>query len=124
MRNSFPVMFDFLWSRPEDEAFQILVEREDEGLFVATSPALPGYVAYGQSETSAVRKLRKAIQRNLEGFAEDHLRASRAPADRTSRHKHSLHFRLPLTTTAKVVLSSLALAGAAGLVKLAYRLRR
>ena len=97
---------------------------EEEGLFVATSPVLPGYVAYGQSESGAVRKLRKAIRRNLEGFAEDYVRTSRAPVDRTSRHKTSLHFGLPLTTTAKVVLSSLALAGAAGLIKLAHRLRR
>jgi hypothetical protein len=35
-----------------------------------------------------------------------------------------LHFGLPLTTTAKIVLSSLALATAAGLVKLSLRLRR
>lgn len=122
--NSFGVVFDFLWSRPADEAYQVVVEQEEEGLFVATSPALPGYVAYGQTETGAVRKLRKAIRRNLEGFAEDHVRASRAPSDRTSRHKHRLHFGLPLTTTAKIVLSSLALATAAGLVKLAYRFRR
>lgn len=119
-------MLDFLRSGAGDgeRAYQIVVEQEEDGVFVATSPALPGYVAYGQSESAAVRKLHKAIQRNLEGFAEDWVRASRAPLDRTSRHKHRLHFGLPLTTTAKLVLGSLALAGAAGLVRLAYRLRR
>lgn len=116
-------MLDFLWTDADDEDYQVIVEEEEGGAFVATSPALPGYVAYGSSEASAVRKLRKAIRRNLEGFAEDYVRASRSPSDRTSRHKHSLHFGLPLTTTAKVVLSSLALAGAAGLIKLAYRFR-
>lgn len=107
-----------------DQPYQVVVEREEDGVYIATSPALPGYVAYGQSEAAAVRKLRKAIRRNLEGFAEDWVRASRAPADRTSAHKHRLHFGLPLTTTAKLVLGSMALAGAAGLVRLAYRLRR
>lgn len=119
-------MLDFLRSPPEDGelADQIVVEQEEDGVFVATSPALPGYVAYGQSEAAAVRKLQKAIRRNMEGFAEDWVRASKAPLDRTSRHKTRLHFGLPLTTTAKVVLGSMAVAGAAGLVRLAYRLRR
>lgn len=117
-------MLDFLWTDADDEDYQVIVEEEADGAFVATSPALPGYVSYGSSEASAVRKLRKAIRRNLEGFAEDYVRASRSPSDRVSRHKHSLHFGLPLTMTAKVVLSSLALAGAAGLLKLAYRIRK
>lgn len=117
-------MLDFLRPRVVDERdYQVLVEREDD-TFVATSPALPGYVAYGSSEASAVRKLHQAIERNLEGFAKDHDRASRAPADRVSRHRARLHFGRPLTTTAKVVLSSLALAATAGLVKLATLLRR
>lgn len=118
-------VFDFL--RPsvsEERDYQVRVEQEEDGTFVATSPALPGYVSYGPSEGAAVRKLHKAIRRNLEGFAEDWVKSSRVPADRTSRHKHSLHFGRPLTTTAKIVLSSAALAAAAGLVKLAVRLKR
>lgn len=119
-------MLDFLRSAPGDDelAYQVVVEQEEDGVYVATSSALPGYVAYGQSETAAVRKLHKAIRRNMEGFAEDWVRASKAPSDRTSRHKHRLHFGLPLTMTAKLVLGSVAVAGAAGLVRLAYRLRR
>jgi predicted RNase H-like HicB family nuclease len=116
-------MLDFLRQRLDDQEYQILIEREEDGSFVATSPALPGFVAYGQTEASATRKLRRAIQRNLEGFAEDHDRSSSATGEHVSRHKHSLHFGLPLTTTAKVVLSSLALAGAAGLLKLSLKLR-
>jgi predicted RNase H-like HicB family nuclease len=123
--NNFGIVLDFMRSDAEGEGpYQVVVEQEEDGVFVATSPALPGYVAYGQSEAAAVRKLRKAIRRNLEGFAEDWVRASRAPADRTSSHRARLHFGLPLTTTAKLVLGSMALAGAAGLVRLAYRLRR
>jgi predicted RNase H-like HicB family nuclease len=118
-------MLDFLKQRLEDDReYQILVEREEDGTFVATSPTLPGFVAYGPSEVSAARKLRRAIQRNMEGFADDWVQSSVAAGEHVSRHKHSLHFGLPLTTTAKVVLSSLALATAAGLVKLSLKLRR
>ncbi len=117
-------MLDFLRQRLDDDReYQILLEREEDGSYVATSPALPGFVAYGQTEASAARKLRRAIQRNLQGFAEDWDRSSSAGGEHVSRHKHSLHFGLPLTMTAKVVLSSLALATAAGLVKLSLRLR-
>lgn len=116
-------VLDFFRADVADRDYQILVEQEEDGTYVATSPALPGYVAYAQSEAGAMRKLQKAIERNLEGFQKDWVRASHAPADRVSRHKHRLHFGRPLTTTAKVVLSSLALAAAAGLVKLATSLR-
>lgn len=116
-------MLEFLKQRLEDARdYQVLLEREEDGTFVATSPTLPGFVAYGPTETSAVRKLRRAIQRNMEGFAEDYVK-SITTGEYVSRHKASLHFGLPLTTTAKVVLSSLALATAAGLVKLSLRLR-
>lgn len=117
-------MLDFLKQRLEDDPeYQILLEREEDGTYVATSPTLPGFVAYGPSEASAVRKLRRAIQRNLEGYADDWVQSSVAGGEHVSRHKHSLHFGLPLTTTAKVVLSSVALATAAGLVKLSLKLR-
>ena len=117
-------MFDFLKARTaEDPEYQIVLEQEEDGTFIATSPALPGYVAYGPSEAAAARKLRRAIRRNLEGFAADHVDASGGPSARTSRHRSSLHFQLPLTTTAKVVLASLALGGALALVTLEARRR-
>lgn len=118
-------MLDFIRNRvADDREFQILLE-EEEGLFVATSPALPGFVAYGQSESSAVRKLRRAIRRNLEGIAEDYVRVvSDGPDRTTSRHKTYLHFRLPLTTPAKIVLSSVAAAAFLALVARELRRRR
>ena len=120
----FVPMLDFLKQRLDSARDdQILLEREEDGTYVATSPTLPGFVAYGPSEASAVRKLRRAIQRNMEGFADDWIQSSVAAGEQISRHKHSLHFGLPLTTTAKVVLSSVALATAAGLVKLSLKLR-
>ena len=100
----------------------MVLEREEDGTFVATSPALPGYVAYGPSEAAAARKLRRAIRRNLEGFAADHVASSRDALDRISRHRSRLHFQLPLTTTAKIVLGSIALAAALAVVT--YQARR
>lgn len=120
-------MFDFLRERLEtdDREYQIVLEREEDGSFIATSPVLPGYVAYGPSEATAARRLRRAIRRNLEGFAADHVAASKGYAEpRTSRHKSSLHFKLPLTTTAKIVLSSIALAGALALLTYGTARRR
>jgi len=120
----FLLMLEFLKQRLEDDReHQILLEQEEDGTFVATSPTLPGFVAYGPTEASAVRKLRRAIHRNMEGFAEDYVKSTISAGEHVSRHKHSLHFGLPLTTTAKVVLSSLVLATAAGLVRLSLRLR-
>lgn len=111
-------MFDFLRQRldSDEDEYQIILEQEEDGTFVATSPTLPGYVAYGSSEAAAARKLRKAIRRNLEQFAADQSAAERWGGYRTSRHRSSLHFQLPLTVTAKVVLGSIALAGALALV--------
>lgn len=118
-------MLDFLRHRlAENGEYQILLEREDDGTFVATSPALPGFVAYGPSEASAVRKLRKAIQRNLEGFAEDDRLVEARAAQQTSRHRAGLHFRLPLTGAAKLVLSAAAVAGTLALLKLSFEMRR
>lgn len=104
--------------------YQIVIEQTEDGAFIATSPALPGYVAYAATEVGVVRKLRKAIRRNLEGLAKDYDRSARAGPDRTSMHRSRLHFGFPLTTTAKIVLSSAALAMAAGLIRFAQRLRR
>ena len=116
-------MLEFL--RPprsdEDPLTEVVVEREDDGVWAATSPSLPGYVAYGTSDTAALRKLRRAIRRNMDGLAADFARTSNGSADRTSRHRASLHFRLPLTTPAKIVLGILALAAAAGVVQIATR---
>lgn len=117
-------MLEFIRDRfGNDREFQVLLEEDETGVFVATSPVLPGFVAYGQSEASAVRKLRRAIRRNMTGLAEDYVLVSHTGNGTTSRHKTSLHFRLPLTTTAKVVLSAVAMASLAALTYGARRRR-
>ncbi|MCK5440032.1 MAG: hypothetical protein KAI97_08810 [Gemmatimonadetes bacterium] len=103
------------------EGFQVFLEEADEGAFAATSPALPGYIAYGQSESSAIRRLKRAIRRNLDGVAQDHVRVSDHGNGRASRHKSHLYLQPPLTATTKIVFASVALAA---LALIAYELRR
>ncbi|MEJ2152534.1 MAG: hypothetical protein P8Y29_06215 [Gemmatimonadota bacterium] len=103
------------------EGFQVFLEEADEGTFAATSPALPGYIAYGQSESSAIRRLKRAIRRNLDGVAKDHVRVSDHGNGRASRHKSHLYLQPPLTATTKIVFASAALVA---LAVLAYELRR
>jgi predicted RNase H-like HicB family nuclease len=104
----------------EERTFQILLEEEEDGTFVATSPALPGYVAYAQSEAAAIRKLRRAIRRSMEGIAEDY-QGSAERNGRVSRHRANLYLHRPLDTTTKVVMASLA---ATALVAVLYELHR
>ena len=104
----------------EERTYQILLEEEEDGTFVATSPALPGYVAYATSESAAIRKLRRAIRRSLEGIAEDY--DGRGVGNgRVSRHRAQLYLHRPLDTTTKVVVASLA---ATAVLAALYELRR
>ena len=44
----------------EIQPLQIVIEREEDGRFLASVPQLPGVMAYGDTEESALRKV-KAI---------------------------------------------------------------
>lgn len=88
----------------------MFIEEEPDGSFAATSPALPGYVAYGQSESGAIRRLKRAIRRNLSDVAEDYDRTGRDADGRASRHKSRLYLEPPLTTSSKIVLAGAAIA--------------
>ena len=44
----------------EIEPLKVDIEREEDGRFLASVPALPGVMAYGETEESALRKA-KAI---------------------------------------------------------------
>lgn len=89
------------------EGFQVYIEEEPDGAFAATSPALPGYVAYGQSESGAIRRLKRAIRRNLSDVAEDYHTAGDVDG-RESRHKSRLYLEPPLTSSSKIVLAGAA----------------
>ncbi len=49
--------------------FHVLIEKDEEGWFVAECPALPGCVSQGRDEQEALANIREAIQAWL--WAED-----------------------------------------------------
>jgi antitoxin HicB len=42
--------------------FRVLVEQDEDGVFVAECPTLPGCVSQGQTRTEAMANIRDAIQ--------------------------------------------------------------
>jgi predicted RNase H-like HicB family nuclease len=54
--------------------FRIIVEQDEDGVFVATVPSLPGCVSQGDTRNEALRNVREAI----EGYVES-LRARNEP---------------------------------------------
>ena len=54
--------------------FRIIVEQDEDGVFVATVPSLPGCVSQGETRNEALRNVREAI----EGYVES-LRARYEP---------------------------------------------
>ena len=50
--------------------FRIIVEPDEDGVFVATVPSLPGCVSQGATRDEALRSVRGAIQGYLESLRE------------------------------------------------------
>lgn len=50
--------------------FRILVETDEDGMFVATVPSLPGCVSQGATRAEAVSNVRQAIEGYLESLRE------------------------------------------------------
>jgi len=51
--------------------FKVLIERDEDGCYVATVPALPGCISQGRTEMEANRNIKEAIELHLECLAED-----------------------------------------------------
>jgi len=51
--------------------WKIELEKDEDGWFVATCPALPGCVSQGKTEKAAIKHMREAIQLHLSSLAED-----------------------------------------------------
>jgi len=51
--------------------FRVHLERDEDGVFVATVPALPGCISQGKTEEEAVANIQEAIALHLECMAED-----------------------------------------------------
>ena len=50
--------------------FRVLIERDEDGVFIAEVPSLPGCVSQGQSRSEAVRNIQEAIALYLESLHE------------------------------------------------------
>jgi predicted RNase H-like HicB family nuclease len=50
--------------------FRIIVEIDEDGVFVATVPSLPGCISQGGTRTEALANVREAIEGYLEGLRE------------------------------------------------------
>ena len=48
--------------------FRVLIEQDEDGMFVATVPALPGCVTQGESRAEALKNAQEAIELYLESL--------------------------------------------------------
>ena len=51
--------------------YRIHIEPDEDGVFVATVPALPGCISQGNTEEEAIANIQEAIALHLECMAED-----------------------------------------------------
>ncbi len=51
--------------------FKVLIERDKDGCYVATVPALPGCISQGRTEMEANQNIKEAIGLHLKCLAED-----------------------------------------------------
>jgi len=51
--------------------FKIVLEKDEDGGFVATVPSLPGCVSQGETEEEALSNVKEAISLHMESLAAD-----------------------------------------------------
>ena len=54
----------------EKMKFRVLIERDEDGVFVAQVPSLPGCVSQGQTRADAVANIQEAIAGYLESLSD------------------------------------------------------
>ena len=52
---------------------KVLLEKDEDGWFVATVPSLPGCVSQGKTEKRALKNIQEAIRLHIDSLAEDGL---------------------------------------------------
>jgi predicted RNase H-like HicB family nuclease len=52
---------------------KILLEKDEDGMFVATVPALPGCISQGKTEKLAIKNIKEAIELHIHTLVEDGL---------------------------------------------------
>jgi predicted RNase H-like HicB family nuclease len=53
--------------------FKVLIEKDEDGWFIATVPSLPGCISQGNTEKEALENIKEAIELHLSSLAEDGL---------------------------------------------------
>lgn len=56
---------------------KVILEKDEDGMYVVTCPSLPGCVSQGKTEKEALRNIREAIRLHVKCLAEDGLPLSR-----------------------------------------------
>jgi len=51
--------------------FKVLMEKDEDGWYVATVPALPGCISQGKTEKEAQENIKEAIKLHISMLAED-----------------------------------------------------
>ena len=51
--------------------FKVVLEKDEEGWYVATVPSLRGCISQGKTEREALKNIREAISLHLQALAED-----------------------------------------------------
>ena len=51
--------------------FKVLIERDEDGYYVATVPSLPGCISQGKTEDEASENIKEAIELHLSALAEE-----------------------------------------------------
>jgi predicted RNase H-like HicB family nuclease len=52
---------------------KVVLEKDEDGYFVATVPALPGCISQGKTEKQALKNIKEAIELHVHALAEDGL---------------------------------------------------
>jgi predicted RNase H-like HicB family nuclease len=51
--------------------FKVLIEKDEDGFYVATVPSLPGCISQGRTEKEARKNIKEAIELHLTALAEE-----------------------------------------------------
>ena len=51
--------------------FKIILEKDEDGWFVATCPSLPGCISQGRTEQEAKKNMKEAIRLHIRSLASD-----------------------------------------------------
>ena len=49
--------------------FKVMIEKDEDGFYIATVPALPGCISQGKSEKEALKNIKEAISLHICGIA-------------------------------------------------------